>query len=187
MFILGSKVVRLVRAKQATKRKTSLDTLIEVVQKELLRVNGQTNSISPSSSPPYYSQTRSLPSLKLQNRISQSTLTPHRSIISSVLPSSSSNHSFKITRKRGIINFDNTKKISLQQRNKSFDDHDDIEQSIDDVQSGPENIEEIVRETVDRLVAITLLNNAPFIVNMYTTIPGNGNNTNTDSFGTNVS
>ncbi|CAF1687522.1 unnamed protein product, partial [Adineta ricciae] len=55
----GSKVIRLVRAKQATKRKSSLDTLIEVVQKELLRVNGQSNSTSPSSSPPHYSQTRS--------------------------------------------------------------------------------------------------------------------------------
>ena len=43
---LASKVVRLVRAKQATKPKTSLDTLIEVVQKELLRVNGEPHSIS---------------------------------------------------------------------------------------------------------------------------------------------
>jgi hypothetical protein len=86
--IQGSKVIRLVRAKQATKRKSSLDTLIEVVQKELLRVNGQTKSISPSSSPPHYFQTHSLSSSKIHNRISQSTSTPHRSIISSVLPSS---------------------------------------------------------------------------------------------------
>jgi hypothetical protein len=55
----GSKVIRLVRAKQATKRKSSLDTLIEVVQKELLRVNVQSNSTSPSFSSPHYSQTRS--------------------------------------------------------------------------------------------------------------------------------
>ncbi len=179
--ILGSKVIRLVRAKQAPKRKTSLDNLIEVVQKELLRVNNQNNSISPSPSPP--SQIRSLPSTKLQNRIFQST--PHRSIISTILPSS--HHSFKLTRKRGIINLNNSKKISLlQQRSKSYNndddnnyiDNDDIEQSTDD---GPENIEEIVRDTVDRLVAITLLNNAPFIVNMLTPVPGNGNSTNTES------
>ncbi|CAF5157730.1 unnamed protein product, partial [Rotaria socialis] len=47
-YYLGSKVVRLVRAKQAPKRKSSLDTLIEVVQKELLRVNEQANAISPT-------------------------------------------------------------------------------------------------------------------------------------------
>jgi hypothetical protein len=60
-------------------------------------------------------------------------------------------------------------------------ENNEFEQSTDDIQSGPENIEEIVRETVDRLVAITLLNNAPFIVNMLTAVPGNGNNINTDS------
>jgi len=86
-----------------------------------------------------------------------------------------------------MINFNNSKKFSsFQQRNKSYDDHDfmendDMEQSIEDIQSGPENIEEIVRDTVDRIVAITLLNTAPFIVNMLTAIPGNGNNTNTES------
>jgi hypothetical protein len=194
IFILGSKVVRLVRAKQATKRKSSLDTLIEVVQKELLRVNGQINSISPSSSPP--SQMRSLPPSKLQNRIFQSASTPHRSIISTILPSShpnsltsQSNHSFKITRKRGFINLNNSRKISLlQHRSKSYNNDDDnyiesdqMEQPIEDIQTGPENIEEIVRDTVDRLVAITLLNNAPFIVNMLTPVPGNGNSTNTES------
>ena len=103
MSSLGSKIVRLVRAKQATKRKTSLDTLIEVVQKELLRVNSQTNSISPPSSS------------KFQNRPSQSTSTPHRSMISSVLPSSHpgslTSQSFKITRKRGMMNFNHSKKI----------------------------------------------------------------------------
>jgi hypothetical protein len=150
--------------------------------------------MSPPSSPFHYSQTRSLSSSKFQNRISQSTSSPHRSIISSILPSShpgsltsQSNHSFKITRKRGMINFNNSKKFSsFQQRNKSYDDHDfmendDMEQSMEDIQSGPENIEEIVRDTVDRIVAITLLNTAPFIVNMLTAIPGNGNNTNTES------
>jgi hypothetical protein len=189
IFILAPKIVRLVRAKQATKRKSSLDTLIEVVQKELLRVNAQTNSISPPSSPYHYSPTRSLSSSKFQNRILQSTSSPHRSIISSHPGSltSQSNHSFKIARKRGIINFNNSKKFtSFQQRNKSYDDHnfmenDDMEQSIEYIQSGPENIEEIVRDTVDRLVAITILNTAPFIVNMLTAIPGNGNNTNTES------
>jgi hypothetical protein len=172
-FILGSKVIRLVRAKQATKRKSSLDTLIEVVQKELLRVNGQTHSITPSS------QIRSLPSSKLQNRILQSTSSPHRSIISSHPTSltSQTNHTFKIANKRGIINLNNSKTfLSLQQRNKSFDNDD-----IEDIQSGPENIEEIVRDTVDKLVAITLLNTAPFIVNMLTAIPGNGHSTNTES------
>jgi hypothetical protein len=196
IFIVGSKVIRLVRAKQATKRKSSLDTLIEVVQKELLRVNSQTNTISSSSSPPHYSQSRLIPSFKLQNRLS----TPHRSIISTVLPSShpasftsQTNQSFKITRKRGMMNFNNSRKSSsFQQRNKSFNNNDDdqdfieneeMNQSVEDIQSGPENIEEIVRDTVDRLVAITLLNNAPFIVNMLTAVPGS--NTNAES--TNVS
>ena len=193
MLVLGSKVIRLVRAKQATKRKSSLDTLIEVVQKELLRVNAQTNSISPPSSPPHYSHIRSLPSSKLQNRISHSTYSPHRSAISSILPSShpgsltsQSNHSFKLARKRGLINLNNSKKVlAFQQRNRSFNnnhdddfmDHDGMDSSRDETQSGPENIEEIVRDTVDRLVAITLLNTAPFVVNMLTAIPGNGNNT----------
>ncbi|UJR26240.1 hypothetical protein I4U23_007581 [Adineta vaga] len=184
--INGSKVVRLVRAKQATKRKTSLDTLIEVVQKELLRVNGQTNSISPSSSPP--SHMRSFSSSKLQNRILQSNSNPHRSLISSVLPSShpasltsQSNHSFKITRKRGTMNFNHTKRsFSLQQRNQSFnndeDDHGFMDNhDLEDISTGPENIEEIVRDTVDKLVAITSLNTAPYVVNMLTTIPNNGN------------
>ena len=168
--------------------------MIEVVQKELRRVNGQTNFISSSSSPPDHSQTRSLSSTKLQNRILQSTSTPHRSIISTILPSShpasltsQSNHSFKITHKRGIINLTHPKQISsFQQRNKSFNTDDDDNHYMDnddaeDQQSGPENIEEIVRDTVDKLVAITLLNNAPFIVNMLTAIPGNGDNTNTES------
>ncbi|CAF1142129.1 unnamed protein product [Adineta steineri] len=189
--INSSKVIRLVRAKQATKRKSSLDTLIEVVQKELLRVNGQANSISPSSSPP--SQIRSLSSTsKLQHRTPQSTIAiPNRSIISSVLPSShpasltsQSNNSFQITRKRGILNINNSRKFSsLHQRNKSFqydeDDYDSMEHYHEDnPQSGPENIEEIVRETVDTLVAITLCNTAPYIVNMLTAMPNNGNNTN---------
>ncbi|CAF2715309.1 unnamed protein product [Rotaria sp. Silwood2] len=182
--INSSKVIRLVRAKQATKRKSSLDTLIEVVQKELLRVNEQTNTNSPSSS-----------SSKLQNPI----LTSHRSTISSVLPSShpssltsQTNHSFKITRKHGFDNLNVLKKnLYLQQRKKSFNDDDDNEnnftenddskQTINDIQSGSENIEEIVRDTVDKLVAITLLNNAPFIVNMLTAIPNNDNSTNTES------
>lgn len=47
------------------------------------------------------------------------------------------------------------------------------QESSDDPHADTENIEEIVRETVDRLVAITLLNNAPFIVNMLTAFPGN--------------
>jgi hypothetical protein len=120
--------------------------------------------------------------------------------LSSVLPSShpgsltsQSNHSFKIARKHGNFNLHHTKRISsTRQGSKSFntDDednslmgNDDFEQyhlneSIEDIQSGPENIEEIVRDTVDKLVAITLLNNAPFIVNMLTAIPGN---TNTES------
>jgi hypothetical protein len=131
-------------------------------------------------------------------------------MISSVLPSShpgsltsQSNHSFKTARKRANHHLTNTKRIpSNRHRSKSFNTHnddltddmdllneDDINnnhdeqqnQSIDDVQSSPENIEEIVRDTVDRLVAITLLNNAPFIVNMITGTPGNGANTNTES------
>ncbi|CAF4482693.1 unnamed protein product [Rotaria socialis] len=169
----GSKVVRLVRAKQAPKRKSSLDTLIEVVQKELLRVNEQANAISPT---------------KLQTPIS----TLHRPIISSILPSSHSSsltsqtaQPFKITRKRGIENFSFPKKsFSLQQRIKSFngdDNNNDAEQAINVIQAGSENIEEIVRETVDRLVAITLMNNAPFVVNMLTAIPNNDNSTNTES------
>jgi hypothetical protein len=67
-------------------------------------------------------------------------------------------------------------------------DNNEFDQTIEDIQSGPENIEEIVRDTVDKLVAITLLNNAPFIVNMLTAVPGNGNNINTESqISTNVS
>lgn len=161
MEYLGSKVIRLVRAKQATKRKSSLDTLIEVVQKELLRVNGQSNSSSPSSSPPrsaYASQQAA-----------------NRSIISTMLPSSNSNsltsqtnQSLKITRKRP-----NNIKRNHHQRSRSFSDEDDHQQQMD--ASSEENIEEIVRDTVDKLVAITLLNTAPFIVNMIT-----GTNTNSD-------
>lgn len=57
---------------------------------------------------------------------------------------------------------------------KNNDDHDEsIDQIDESTIDSNENIEEIVRETVDRLVAITLLNNAPFIVNMLTAIPGN--------------
>ncbi|CAF1604533.1 unnamed protein product [Rotaria sp. Silwood1] len=200
----GSKVIRLVRAKQATKRKSSLDTLIEVVQKELLRVNGQTNSTSPPSSPPpstsHYSQTRSSTSSKQSQQ-------QHRTIISSVLPSShpssltsQSNHSFKIARKRTnhhLNNNNNTKRIPLNRhRNKSFNNNNDnftddmdfmdnneqqLNESIEDdnnnnqqsSSSSLENVEEIVRDTVDKLVAITLLNNAPFIVNMITGTSGN--------------
>ncbi|CAF3289336.1 unnamed protein product [Rotaria sp. Silwood2] len=213
----GSKVIRLVRAKQATKRKSSLDTLIEVVQKELLRVNGQSNSTSPSSSPPHYSQTR--PSTSSKQLQQQQQAQPHRSIISSVLPSShpssltsQSNHSFKIARKRTNHHLNNTKRIpSNRHRSKSFNNNDDftddidfmddddinnnhheqqqleqrqqLNESMDDdiIQSSTENIEDIVRETVDKLVAITLLNNAPFIVNMITGTPGNTTNMNNES------
>jgi hypothetical protein len=209
-IFLGSKVIRLVRAKQATKRKSSLDTLIEVVQKELLRVNGQTNSNSPPSSPPpsHYSQTRATTSSK---QFQQQT----RSIISTVLPSShsssltsQSNQSFKTTRKRiNHHHLNNTKRMtSNRNRNKSFN-HEDLTDEIDLIDedelyqnhheqqqqqsnevintsqssSTVENIEEIVRDTVDKLVAITLLNNAPFIVNMITGTPGNTTNTNIET------
>jgi hypothetical protein len=206
----SSKVIRLVRAKQATKRKSSLDTLIEVVQKELLRVNGQTNSNSPPSSPPpsHYSQTRATTSSK---QFQQQT----RSIISTVLPSShpssltsQSNQSFKTTRKRiNHHHLNNTKRMtSNRNRNKSFNneeltdeidliDEDELYQNHHEQQqqqsnevintsqssSTVENIEEIVRDTVDKLVAITLLNNAPFIVNMITGTPGNTTNTNIET------
>lgn len=209
-------MIRLVRAKQATKRKSSLDTLIEVVQKELLRVNGQSNSTSPSSSPPHHSQTRSTTTSSASSSISSKQLQPqqqhHRSMISPVLPSShpgsltsQSNHSFKTARKRANQNFNHAKRIpSNRHRSKSFNTHnddltDDLDllneddmnnnhhhdqqqsnESINDIQSSSENIEDIVRDTVDKLVAITLLNNAPFIVNMITGTPGNGANTNTE-------
>ncbi|CAF3760547.1 unnamed protein product [Adineta steineri] len=225
----GSKVIRLVRAKQATKRKSSLDTLIEVVQKELLRVNGQSNSTSPPSSPPHYSQTRPTTSTSISSKQpsqqQQQQQHHHRSMISSVLPSShpgsltsQSNHSFKTARKRVNHHLNNTKRTPTNRhRSKSFNinnddltddldllNEDDIDnnnnnhhhhhhhhhydeqqqqlnESINDMDSSSENIEEIVRDTVDKLVAITLLNNAPFIVNMITGTPGNGANTNTDS------
>ncbi|CAF3360538.1 unnamed protein product [Rotaria socialis] len=214
----GSKVIRLVRAKQATKRKSSLDTLIEVVQKELLRVNGQSNSTAPSSSPPHYSQTRSTTSSK-QSQQQQQHHHHHRSVISSVLPSShpnsltsQSNHSFKLARKRPNHNLTNTKRTpSNRNRSKSFNTNDDFaddidfmdgdddddedinnnhseqqqtNESMDDATpSTSETIEDIVRDTVDKLVAITLLNNAPFIVNMITGTPGNNtaSSTNTES------
>ncbi len=180
-------MIRLVRAKQATKRKSSLDTLIEVVQKELLRVNGQTNSNSPPASPPpqHYSQTRATTSSK---QIPQQT----RSMIPTVLPSThpssltlQSHQSFKTSRKRinHHLNNNNKRMTSNRNRNKSFnnedltDDMDLIDEdelypnhheqqhnneTINALQSSStiENIEEIVRDTVDRLVAITLLNNA---------------------------
>lgn len=163
----------MVRAKQATKRKSSLETLIEVVQKELLRVNEQSNISSPT---------------KLQTSIS----TPHRPIISSILPSSHPNsltsqtQSFKIARRRGFESFHFPKKsFTLQPRIRSFNDDDnnnrnDINQTIDDQPSGPENIEEIVRDTVDKLVALTILNTAPFVVNMLTAVPNNDSSTNTE-------
>ena len=200
--LLGSKVIRLVRAKQATKRKSSLDTLIEVVQKELLRVNGQSTSTSPSSSPPHYSQTRS--TTNAGSSSSSSKQVPHRSTLSSTLPSShsasltsQSNHAFKMTRKR--VQHQNKRTTSNRHRTHSFNheefphendsmdeetskftEHDQhhyhqerAQESSDDPHADTENIEEIVRDTVDRLVAITLLNNAPFIVNMLTAFPGN--------------
>ncbi|CAF0815235.1 unnamed protein product [Adineta ricciae] len=187
--ITTSKVVRLVRAKQATKPKTSLDTLIEVVQKELLRVNGQSQSISlPPSSP---LQIRSFTSPKLQNRISQANINPHRSYMSSILPSShpgsltsQSNHSFKITRKRGLPNYNAVKHLSsFQQRNRSFtndeDDNDYAEHHHSE--DGPENIEDIVRDVVDALVAKTIVNTAPYVVNMLTAIPNHRNGSSTES------
>lgn len=179
-------MIRLVRAKPATKRKSSLDTLIEVVQKELLRVNEQPSTISPPSSPPHhYSQIRSFSSSKVPNRILTS-----RSIMSSVLPTS---HSFKLTRKRGIHEFKNA---SSHQRTRSYNDEDEhnlYKQSMDDYQSESENIDDIVRETIDRIVSIVVVNQAPFVVNMLTTVPDNDTCINTESkiltntFGTNVS
>lgn len=195
-------MIRLVRAKQATKRKSSLDTLIEVVQKELLRVNGQTNSTSPpSSSPPspHYSQTRSTTATSTSTLAKQSQ-PPIRSMISTVLPSSSHstsslNSSFKTTRKRLNANFNHTKRIPGNRHRTKSGNHDDLTDEMDlideedhhdeqqsnemihhpsTVSSEEENIDEIVRDTVDKLVAITLLNNAPFIVNMITGTPGNG-------------
>ena len=207
----GSKVIRLVRAKQGTKRKSSLDTLIEVVQKELRRVDEQATSMSPLSSPPYATHSRSVSTPKhQQNRLFQSTLP--RSIITSVLPSShpgsltsQSNQSFKIARKRGTMNFNHSKPtLSSRQRNSSFNnddesdfmEHDALEQyslmhPADDGPAGEENIDDIVRDTVDRLVAITLLNSAPFVVNMLTPVPGSGTTTDfkgsTSNMGGNVS
>ena len=205
MDCLGSKVIRLVRAKQATKRKSSLDTLIEVVQKELLRVNGQTNSNSPpSSSPPSppNCQTRSTTTTTTSSKQSQAQT--RSSLISTVLPSSSltsqSNSSLKNTRKRLNSNFNHTKHIPSNRHRTRSGNHDDFTDNIDLIDdedlnlhhdeqhsndpinsssssSELENIDEIVRETVDRLVAITLLNNAPFIVNMITGTPGTSANT----------
>ena len=201
-------MIRLVRAKQATKRKSSLDTLIEVVQKELLRVNGQTNSTSPpSSSPPspHYSQTRSTTATSTST-LSKQSQPQIRSMISTVLPSSSHstsltlplNSSFKTTRKRLNSNFNHTKRIPFNRHRTKSGNHDDLTDEMDlideddlnphhdDQQSNEtirhtstssteeENIEDIVRDTVDKLVAITLLNNAPFIVNMITGTPANG-------------
>lgn len=144
-LISGSKVVR---AKPGAKRNASLDTLIEVVQKELRRAQEQSHA--------------AVPSLHLQNRLPQSPFP------STVLPSShpasltsQSNHSFKITRKRGMLNLRAVKRLSsTSQRNLSL--HNDTEgdyepmetDDMDDAQFGPENIDEIVRETVDQLVAI---------------------------------
>ena len=96
------------------------------------------------------------------------------------------------------MNFHHSKRtLSSQQRN-SFNnnDEDDAESDLmehdaleqyslmhpsDDGPVGEENIDDIVRHTVDRLVAITLLNSAPFVVNMLTPTPGSG--TTTDSKG----
>lgn len=137
--------------------------MIEVVQRELLRVNNQNSSHSPPES-------RSISSTK-------------RSII---FPANQSNHSFKLTRKRGMTNFNSTKRpSSYQQRHTSVNHADDeFETSFDEIPTGPENIDEIVRETVDRLVAMTLLSTAPYVVNMLTTIP---TNTDSTSVSTNVS
>jgi hypothetical protein len=128
-------------------------------------------------------------------------------MVSSVLPSShpgsltsQSIHSFKTARKRGNHHIYHTKRIpSNRHRTKSFNnddlmddidmmdddnnhlEHQHLNESMDELQSSSENIEEIVRDTVDKLVAITLLNNAPFIVNMLTAIPSNATSTNTES------
>ncbi|CAF1669586.1 unnamed protein product, partial [Adineta ricciae] len=191
--------------------KSSLDTLIEVVQKELLRVNGQSNSTSPSSSPPHYSQTRSTTILSSSKAVQSQQ--QQRSTVSTVLPSShpssltsQSNRSFKAARKRVNQHFTNPKRTtSNQNRSKSFssnndeftddldlsneddmnnhhdEQHQSSNESLEQTEPSTENIEEIVRETVDRLVAITLLHNAPFIVNMITGTPGNGVNTTAES------
>jgi G:T/U-mismatch repair DNA glycosylase len=164
---LGSNVVRLVRAKQTIKRKSSLDTLIEVVQKELLRVNEQTNALSSTST--YAS--------KLADRTSQTIL--NRSILSTVLPSShpasltsQSKQSLKITRKHQSVN--HYRRLSSTLNNN--DRHQSIEHySSNDMFDSQtiecETIDDAVRETVDKLVAITILNTAPFIVNMLTPVP----------------
>lgn len=205
--ISGTNVVRLVRAKQPVKRKSSLDTLIEVVQKELLRVNEQANSKSPSPSPPRLAHVRSVPNSKQLNRTGS-----HRSVMHSILPSShpasltsQSIHSLKITRKDLSHNTGHFKRsLSYRQRHRSLNTHDDadpmdhdgIEQRswndfVDDGHSESETIEDAVRETVDRLVAITLMNTAPFVVNMLTAAPGSATNTDSkmsnNTFGTNVS
>ena len=75
-------------------------------------------------------------------------------------------------------------------------DHDGLEQRswndyVDDGRSETESIEDVVRDTVDRLVAITILNTAPFVVNMFTAGPSSANSTDSKisnhSFGTHVS
>lgn len=127
----------------------------------MLRVNKQNASVSPPESP--YFQSRSVSSTK----------SSHRSIVSSVLPT---NPSFKLARKRGVPHFNQTKKSSPFQQYHRTDDEFDT--SFDDISTAPENIDEIVRETVDRLVAMTLLNTAPYVVNMLTTIPTSTDSTN---------
>ena len=174
IFILGSKIVRSIRTKETANRKTSLDTLIEVVQKELLRVNEQTDSISTSSN--------------------NSQLCPISSSHSASLTSSQTHHNtWKLTHKPGVTSLNNSgKSVSLQQRSKSnnsynnennnnFINHHDTEQTIEDIKLTSGNIEEIVRETVNKLVAMAVSNNASFIVNMHTTIPDNDIGTNTGS------
>jgi hypothetical protein len=75
-------------------------------------------------------------------------------------------------------------------------DADGVEQRswndfADDRHSESETIEDVVRDTVDRLVAITILNTAPFVVNMLTAVPGNASNNDSkmsnNSFGAHVS
>ncbi|CAF0741088.1 unnamed protein product [Didymodactylos carnosus] len=185
----GSKVIRLVRAKQAGKRKSSLDTLIEVVQKELQKVNGQSSSSSnnavsssnqrtsiTSKHNHHSSYSKSDHSTSHHNLSSPSfkrpsSSSPSANLLSSVLPAS---HPSSITAQSN--RFKTARKIvrrpaSMFSRKKSFEDNDDYNDNEMTNYDNLENIEDIVQETVDALVAMATMNTAPFVVNMLTAIP----------------
>ena len=166
-MILGVHANRHARMKQGNKPKSSLDTLIEVVQKDLLHVR-EHPSISTLSHDAFIS--------KHQIKASSQT-NINRPIISGILPvsypSSQSNFALKMSSKPTLNSATHLKRLSsYQQHHQHRTGHLEYatrrsEQESSDrrisIKSEPETIDDIVRDVVEKLVTSTLLNTAPFM------------------------